>query len=77
MELILVNQRHATVRVPSEDSDKHGNLRMGIRAMSLRDLAFRRTWTDAEDLLKDNSFFILSFVFLSEFAIRQVQTNIY
>ena len=38
---------------------------------------FRRTWTDAEELLKEKSFFILSFVFLSEFVIRQVQTNIY
>ena len=38
---------------------------------------FRRTWTNAEELLKEKSFFILSFVFLSEFVIRQVQTNIY
>ena len=38
---------------------------------------FRRTWTDAEELLKEKSFFILSFVFLSELVIRQVQTNIY
>ena len=38
---------------------------------------FRRTWTDTEELLKEKSFFILSFVFLSEFVIRQVQTNIY
>ena len=38
---------------------------------------FRRTWTDAEEPLKEKSFFILSFVFLSEFVIRQVQTNIY
>ena len=38
---------------------------------------FRRTWTDAEELLKEKPFFILSFVFLSEFVIRQVQTNIY
>ena len=38
---------------------------------------FRRTWTDAKELLKEKSFFILSFVFLSEFVIRQVQTNIY
>ena len=38
---------------------------------------FRRTWTDAEELLKENFFFILSFVFLSEFVIRQVQTNIF
>ena len=37
---------------------------------------FRRTWTDTEELLKEKSFFILSFVFLSEFVIRQVQTNI-
>ena len=37
---------------------------------------FRRTWTDAEELLKEKSFFILSFVFLSELVIRQVQTNI-
>ena len=37
----------------------------------------RRTWTDTEELLKEKSFFILSFVFLSEFVIRQVQTNIY
>ena len=40
-------------------------------------LVFRRTWTDAKELLKEKSFFILSFVFLSEFVIRQVQTNIY
>ena len=40
-------------------------------------LVFRRTWTDAEELLKEKSFFILSFVFLSELVIRQVQTNIY
>ena len=32
---------------------------------------------DAEALLKETSFFILSFMFLSEFVIRQVQTNIY
>ena len=32
---------------------------------------------DAEELLKKKSFFVLSFVFLSEFVIRQVQTNIY
>ena len=38
---------------------------------------FRRTWTDAEELLKEKSFFIFSFVFLSEFVIRQVQTNIF
>ena len=38
---------------------------------------FRRTWTDTEELLKEKSFFILSFVFLSEFIIKQVQTNIY
>ena len=38
---------------------------------------FRRTWADAEELLKEKSFFILSLVFLSEFVIRQVQTNIY
>ena len=38
---------------------------------------FRRTWTDAEELLKETSVFILFFVFLSEFVIRQVQTNIY
>ena len=38
---------------------------------------FRRTWTDTEELLKEKSFFILSFVFLSEFVIRQVQTNIF
>ena len=38
---------------------------------------FCRTWTDAEELLKKKSFFMLSFVFLSEFVIRQVQTNIY
>ena len=38
---------------------------------------FRRTWADTEELLKEKSFFILSFVFLSEFVIRQVQTNIY
>ena len=38
---------------------------------------FRRTWTVAEELLKEKSFFILFFVFLSEFVIRQVQTNIY
>ena len=38
---------------------------------------FRWTWTDTEELLKEKSFFILSFVFLSEFVIRQVQTNIY
>ena len=38
---------------------------------------FRRTWTDCEELLKEKSFFILSFVFLPEFVIRQVQTNIY
>ena len=31
----------------------------------------------AEELLKEKSFFILFFVFLSEFVIRQVQTNIY
>ena len=37
---------------------------------------FRRTRTDIEELLKEMSFFILSFVFLSEFVIRQVQTNI-
>ena len=37
---------------------------------------FRRTWRDTEELLKEKSFFILSFVFLSEFVIRQVQTNI-
>ena len=40
-------------------------------------VVFSRTWTDTEELLKEKSFFILSFVFLSEFAIRQVQTNIY
>ena len=40
-------------------------------------LVFRRTWTDAEEVLKEKSFFILSFSFLSEFVIRQVQTNIY
>ena len=38
---------------------------------------FRWTWTDAEELLKEKSLFILSFVFLSEFGIRQVQTNIW
>ena len=37
---------------------------------------FRRTCTDAKELLKEKSFFILSFVYLSEFVIRQVQTNI-
>ena len=37
---------------------------------------FCRTWTDAEELLKEKSFFILSLVFLSEFVIGQVQTNI-
>ena len=36
---------------------------------------FRRTWTDVEELLKEKSFFILSFVFLSEIVIRQVQTQ--
>ena len=40
-------------------------------------IMFRRTWTDAKELLKEKSFFILSFVFLSEFVIRQFQTNIY
>ena len=40
-------------------------------------VVFHRTWTDAEELLKEKSFFILSFVFLSEFVIRQVQTNVY
>ena len=40
-------------------------------------VVFRRTWTDTEELLKEKSFFILSFVFLSEFVIRQVQANIY
>ena len=44
---------------------------------ALNDRVFRRTWTDAKELLKEKSFFILSFVFLSEFVIRQVQTNIY
>ena len=43
----------------------------------IRHRVFRRTWTDTEELLKEKSFFILSFVFLSEFIIRQVQTNIY
>ena len=36
---------------------------------------FRRIWTDSEELLTEKSFFILSFVFLSESVIRQVQTN--
>ena len=40
------------------------------------DAVFRRTWTDAEELLKEKSFFILFFLFLSEFVIRHVQTNI-
>ena len=44
--------------------------------VSLPEWVFRRTWTDTEELLKEKSFFILSFVFLSEFVIRQVQTNI-
>ena len=39
--------------------------------------AFRWTWTEAEEILKEKPFFILSFVFLPEFVIRQVQTNIY
>ena len=43
----------------------------------LKTAVFRRTWTDAEELLKEKSFFILSFVFLSKFVIRQVQTNIF
>ena len=33
---------------------------------------FRRTWTDAEELLKEKSFFILSFVFLSELVISRL-----
>ena len=45
--------------------------------MSYIEVVLRRTWTDAEELLKEKSFFILSFVFLSEFVISQVQTNIY
>ena len=48
-----------------------------ISTMELVGAVFRRTWTDAEELLKEKSFFILSFVYLSEFVIRQVQTNIY
>ena len=53
-------------------------VRMWNSVVSVPDqLVFRRTWTDAEKLLKEKSFFILSFVFLSEFVIRQVQTNIY
>ena len=45
--------------------------------MNMFNAVFRRTWTDTEELLKEKSFFILSFVFLSEFVIRQVQTNIF
>ena len=46
-------------------------------AISQKPGGFRRTWTDAEELLKEKSFFILSFVFLSEFVNKQVQTNIF
>ena len=55
-------------------------LQQGYRYHKLRktfERVFRRTWTVAEELLKEKSFFILFFVFLSEFVIRQVQTNIY
>ena len=45
--------------------------------MIFRCSVFRRTWTVSEELFKGKSFFILFFVFLSEFVIRQVQTNIY
>ena len=49
---------------------------LGIRPVWLQttfpNAVFGRTWTDAEELLKEKSFFILSFVFLSEFVIRQV-----
>ena len=40
-----------------------------ISTMELVGAVFRRTWTDAEELLKEKSFFILSFVYLSEFVI--------
>ena len=42
-----------------------------------RNIQFRRTWTDAQELLKEKSFFILTFMFLPEFVITQVQTNTY
>ena len=45
--------------------------------INLYSWVLRPTWTDVEELLKEKSFFILSFVVLSEFVIRQVQTNIY
>ena len=48
-----------------------------VDVLNASNQVFRRTWTDAKELLKEKSFFILSFVFLSEFVIRQVQTNIY